>query len=258
MKQPRERFSTPAVLIRRLDYGDFDLIITFLTLERGKLTVIAKSAKRSVRRFSGLLELFYSLDIVVDMGRGKGLPVLSEASLRTPVEHIGSDILKTAYASYWTELIYDWVESGQRQNELYALLTFVLGELNSGNMPPEVLSILFQLRFLSLSGLCPDLNQCSACHLNVEETGRGPLNIDLAAGGLVCERCAPYSAGKQCLSKGTIKQLSWMNEGDMRKAMRIRFSPQTLQEGLSFLETFVPYHLGKESKSLRFLRKIRM
>ncbi len=250
-------FTTPAILIRRLDYGDFDLILTFLTLKKGKITVIAKSAKRSTKRFSGLLELFYFLDIVVNSGKGKGLPILSEASLRMPMEHIGSDIKKTANASYWAELVNDWVEAGQRQNELYGLLTFALKELNAGNIPEDVLSILFQMRFLSLSGLCPNLNQCCTCYSDVEDTARCTLRVDLAKGGLVCENCATYASQGKCLSKGTIKQLKWLNEGDMRKAARIRFSKQAVQEGLSFLEEFVSYHLGKEPKSLRFLCQIR-
>ncbi|MGD9260057.1 MAG: recombination protein O N-terminal domain-containing protein, partial [Desulfobacterales bacterium] len=72
-------FSTPAVLLRRLDYGDFDLITTFFTLEKGKVTLIAKSAKKSTKRFSGILELFSVLEIVGSTGKGKGLPVLQEA-----------------------------------------------------------------------------------------------------------------------------------------------------------------------------------
>jgi recombinational DNA repair protein (RecF pathway) len=35
-------FSSPAILLRRMDYGDFDVIITFFTLKRGKLSLIAK------------------------------------------------------------------------------------------------------------------------------------------------------------------------------------------------------------------------
>jgi DNA repair protein RecO (recombination protein O) len=250
-------FTTPAILIRRLDYGDFDLILTFLTLNEGKVTVIAKSAKRSTKRFSGLLELFYLLNIVVNSKKGKGLPVLSEASLEMPMEHIGADIRKTAYASYWAELVNEWIEAGQRQQELYGVLAFVLNELNAGSIPEDVLSILFQMKFLSLSGLCPNLNQCGTCQSNVEDSPQYALQIDLAKGGLVCERCATYASQEKCLSKGTIKQLKWLNERDMRKAIRIRFSKQALQEGLSFLEEFVPYHLGREPKSLRFLRQIR-
>jgi DNA repair protein RecO (recombination protein O) len=69
-------FSTPAILLRRMDYGDFDVIITFFTLRKGKLTVIAKSAKKSTKRFAGILELFSILEVVAGGGRGKGMPVL--------------------------------------------------------------------------------------------------------------------------------------------------------------------------------------
>jgi len=42
------RFSTPAILIRRRDYGDYDLVLTFFTLSYGKVSLIAKAAKKSL------------------------------------------------------------------------------------------------------------------------------------------------------------------------------------------------------------------
>jgi DNA repair protein RecO (recombination protein O) len=59
------------------------------------------------------------------------------------------------------------------------------------------------------------------------------------------------------LSKGTIKQLLWIRNGELAKAMRIKFTAQALQEGLQFSEAFVPYHLGKEPRSLMFLKQMR-
>jgi recombinational DNA repair protein (RecF pathway) len=56
--------STPAIILRRIEYGDFDLILSFLTLEKGKLSAIAKSARKSTKRFGGILELFAALDIL--------------------------------------------------------------------------------------------------------------------------------------------------------------------------------------------------
>ena len=56
--------STPAIILRRIEYGDFDLILFFLTLEKGKLSAIAKSARKSTKRFGGILELFAALDIL--------------------------------------------------------------------------------------------------------------------------------------------------------------------------------------------------
>ncbi|HPA15993.1 MAG TPA: DNA repair protein RecO C-terminal domain-containing protein, partial [Desulfobacterales bacterium] len=59
------------------------------------------------------------------------------------------------------------------------------------------------------------------------------------------------------LSKGTLKQLLWIGDGDLKKAGRMRFTPRGAKEGLDFLEAFVPYHLEKEPRSLKFLREIR-
>ena len=250
------RFSSPAILIRRLEYGDFDLIITFLTLQHGKMTVIAKSAKKSTKRFSGVLELFSLLDIVVSSS--KGLPVLTEASLSSPLNHIRRDISKTAFASYWSELVNDTLEEGSQQVAVFQLLDYMLKALDAGEMPDEVLSILFQMRLLTLSGLCPNLNYCCTCHSDMADTGQYKINVDLAKGGVVCEDCTPYSSGQRCLSKGTIKQLQWLNTCELNKAGRIRFSPAAVQESQAFLEAFVPYHLGREPKSLKFLRRLRL
>jgi len=250
-------FTTPAILLRRIDFGDYDFIITFLTLSRGKISVIAKSAKKSTKRFSGILELFSALDIVCSTGRGKGLPILQEATLTHPFPGIRSNIIKTAYASYWAELINEWMEAGQKQDRLYHLFQHILSALDLGRMPEAALSILFQLRFLTLSGLRPNLRYCSICRKDIEQINDNKLSFELKRGGLVCLGCASVTSGKISLSKGTIKQLLWVKSGDLTRATRLKFTPQALSEGLEFLEAFLPYHLGKEPRSLNFLRQIR-
>jgi len=249
--------STPAIMLRRIEFGDFDYIITFFTLNQGKVSLIAKSAKKSTKRFSGILELFSVLDIVYGSGRGKGLPVLKEAVLKQPFAKIRADIKKTAYASYWAELINAWMEKSEKQSKLYYLFRSVLHELDLGHMPETVLSILFQMRFMAISGHSPNLRQCSICKKQLEEITKANIIFDLTRGGLVCENCCQNISKRITLSKGTIKQLLWMDQGDLTKAKRIRFTPQALNEGLTLLEAFVPFHLGKEPKSLKFLRQIR-
>jgi len=251
------RFSSPAILIRRLDYGDFDLIVTFLTYQHGKVTTIAKSAKRSTKRFGGVLELFSLLNIVVSIGNRKGLPMLAEASLSSPLDRIRESITKTAFASYWAELVNDTLEDNQQQTDVYDVLSYVLKALDTGEISSDVLSILFQMRLLTLSGLCPNLHYCCSCHADIATAAQHKIDVDLTKGGVVCEHCKPYASGQPCLSKGTIKQLQWLNTCDLHKSGRIRFSPAAIQESRRFLEAFVPYHLGREPKSLKFLRKLR-
>ena len=250
-------FSSPAILLRRLDYGDFDVIITFFTLKRGKLSLIAKSAKKSTKRFAGILELFSVLEVTAGTGRSKGLSVLQEAVLKQPFSTIRADFRKTAYASYWTELIYNWIEENFRQASLYHLLEHVLAELDSERTTPTVLNILFQMRFLALSGHRPNLGNCSVCRQELENIKQDNILIDSQRGGILCKDCRTRSASRTLLDKGTIKQLLWVESGDLAKATRIKFSPSALKEGTEFLEEFVCYHLGKQPRSLKFLRQIR-
>jgi DNA repair protein RecO (recombination protein O) len=250
-------FSTPAILLRRINFGDYDLIITFFTLNKGKLTVIAKSAKKSKKRFSGILELFSVLQIVVGAGSRKGLPVLQEAVLQHPFVNLRADIKKTAYASYWAELIKEWMEDGVKHVQLFNLLQYVLEKLDGGKIPDPALSILFQMRFTKLSGHSPNLRQCCVCRTLLDQIKTNKILFDHKRGGLLCSSCATHTSGYSSLSKGTVKQLLWAEKKDLIQAGRIRFTSQAIKEGLEFLEAFVPYHLGKEPRSLKFLREIR-
>ena len=250
-------FTTPAILLRRIDFGDYDLIITCFTLNNGKVSIIAKSAKKSAKRFSGILELFSVLDIVYSSGRRKGLPVLAEATLKEPFSKIRSNVKKTAYASYWAELINEWMENNQKQPRLFHLFHYVLEGLDLERISEEALSIIFQMRFLTIAGLGPNLRFCRICRVETDHMGETSVGFDLEKGGLVCKKCASGAFRKRYLSKGMIKQLQWIESGDLNRASRIRFNHQALREGLDFLEAFVPYHLGKEPRSLTFLRQIR-
>ncbi len=249
-------FTGAAILLRRIDYGDQDLIVTFLTREGGKGSAIAKSAKRSVKRFGGILEPFSLLQVVWKQGRG-GLPILQEASLRSAFFHIRSDIRKTAHACYWAELVHEWAEEGAPQEPLYGLLCYALHELDAGGVPASALNILFQMRFATLSGFCPELSRCNVCGIGVEAIPAGRVVFDIPRGGIVCQGCGGASLRETVLSKGTIKQLLWAGRGDYRLACRVRFSDFSIRAGLAFLEAFLPYHLGKRPKSLAFLQKIR-
>jgi DNA repair protein RecO (recombination protein O) len=250
-------FSTPAILLRRIDYGDFDLILTFLSLQRGKISLIAKSAKKSTKRFAGILELFSLMEVVASTGKGRGLPVLQEAALKSPFSTIRNDIRKTAYASYWCELLYKWVEENQKQAPLYYLLKHVLSQLDGGAPAAAEISIFFQMRLLYISGHGPSLRQCGRCRKNLETIESNPVVFDIAKGAILCDGCVSGAGGRIRLSKGTIKQLLWVESGDLKKASRVRFGAQAIKEGLEFLEAFVPYIMGVQLQSLKFLRQIR-
>jgi DNA repair protein RecO (recombination protein O) len=248
--------SSPAIVLRRRDYGDFDLILTVLTPENGVCTLIAKAAKKSTRRFPGILEPFAGLQIVYRLG-GKGMPVLEEASLENAYGVVRSDYLKTAYASYWAELIVLWLEAGHARPGIFELLSFVLDTLARDAAPAPLLSLLFQMRFIGQEGLRPVLERCACCQEMVERLSQQQFCIDLSRGGITCHACTGSEKKHLRLGKGTLKQLMWMADGSPDRALRVRFNAWAMTEATEFLEAFVPYHIGRIPKSLGFLRQMR-
>ena len=95
-------FTTDAILLRKIEYGDHDFIISFLTESKGKISVIAKNAKKSIKRFSGALDLFSVNHIHCTFPKKKkdGLIILSQADLENGFVNIRYDVFKTAYASF--------------------------------------------------------------------------------------------------------------------------------------------------------------
>ncbi len=249
--------TTSAIILRRVEYGDFDLILSFYTLEKGKISAIAKAARKSTKRFGGILELFTTLDIVCTSSRRNSLPVLQEAVLKNAFSGIREDIMRTAYASYWAELIERSSEEGQQQPELYRLLQFTLCRLDQMQTPPEALSVLFQIRLLLASGYRPDLRSCRDCCRKVDDVDAREFQFDLSRGGLVCQDCMVTKSEGLVMSKGTLKQLHWIETGGLSKAGRVRLSGAAIRESLRVLEAFVPYQFGKEPRSLKFLQQIR-
>ena len=257
-------FCTDAILLRKIEYGDHDYIITFLTRSRGKICVIAKNAKKSVKRFSGALDLFSVNHIQCTFPKKNkdALTILAQTDLENGFVNIRYDIFKTTYACYWVELIYLWLEEGKKQTLLYDLLFFVLDMLNKSDIKMEVLSLLFQIRFMGISGFSPNLEACGNCSTPVDDIRQKNVHFDFKEGRIICDNCLKKKSGSGSgygmgVSKGTLKQLGWINTADIQRADRIKSSLFAIKEGEILLESFIPFHIGREFKSLNFLRQLR-
>jgi DNA repair protein RecO (recombination protein O) len=252
--------STDAILLKKIEYGDHDLIINFFTQANGKMSVMAKNAKKSVKRFSGALDLFSldRIDLRFPKRKGGSMTILCQADLENGFANIRYNVFKTAYASFWAELINAWLEEGKAQPDLYDLLLFSLGALDAGNMKMEVISLVFQIRFMSISGFSPCIDYCNECRTGIDHIDQKNIVFDLKQGRIICAKClGTRKTDGIMISKGTLKQLFWINTADENRMDRIRFSDFAISEGQRLLEAFIPFHIGKDFKSLKFLRQLR-
>ncbi|MBF0227438.1 MAG: DNA repair protein RecO [Desulfobacterales bacterium] len=250
-------YSTSAIILKRIDYGDYDLILSLITKEQGKISAIAKYAKKSKKRFGGTLEHFSILNVTLKKGRENSLSILEEALLIKCFSNVRSDMVKTAYAFYWTEILNSWIKEGEKNEQVYELLNNTLVELNNGKISSDLMNIFFHIRFLTLSGFLPELNSCGVCKRNVKYFQNNNICFNIKDGFVVCESCKNNSSGSYLISKGIINMLLWINRDDFLRLSRINLTLSDMKNITGFLESFSIYHIGKEPKSLDFLKNIR-
>src|SRR3954447_3953988 len=66
---------TEAIVLRSIRYGEGDRVLHLYTPHRGRLSAIAKGARKTRSRFGGGLEPFFRLDLILYEGRGDMLTV---------------------------------------------------------------------------------------------------------------------------------------------------------------------------------------
>ncbi len=249
--------SDEAILLKKTEHKDQNYILLLFTKNNGKVSVIAKNAKKSIIRFQGTLDLFNEINVIYE--DKKPLSFLKEASLQTPFMNIRKNVKKIAYVSYFAEILIHWFEMCKSERKIYDLLRYILLAIDEDKISTDVLSVFFQIRFLNLIGITPNFTHCLKCNKNLfKDTKSNTFMFNIGKGGMVCSDCYKENNNKNTtsLSKGAIKQLSLINSVSIEKAERIKFTKDTLSESLSFLENFLLFYLDVKPKSLEFIYKV--
>lgn len=118
------------IIIKRTNIGEADRLLTVLTPEYGKITVVAKGVRKITSHRSPNLELFNLVSLVIH--RGRISHYVSEAKAISSYEHMRSDLAHIASSYQLCELINLLTREGQDLADVYDLLVSSFERLNSG------------------------------------------------------------------------------------------------------------------------------
>lgn len=179
------------LLLRSVDYGDADRVVTLLTASHGKIALIARGARRSRRRFQGALEPFTWLDVALVPGAGVGLGTLVEAHARRAFPRILADLARMGAAGAVLELVRDAVPERETDAPVYLTTAAALEALDVEDAVPLALVTCFHARLLGLLGFALRLDACGQCGRRPES--RQASLFDPREGRLVCRACGGAS-----------------------------------------------------------------
>lgn len=143
-----------AVLLRKRDFRETSLILSFFTRCFGKVNGVLKGARGSRAR-STVNPLFFSLNQIVYYEKRKSdLFVISQCETHETFLDILNEWERAATAYYILELVDVFTEPGGSSEEIFDGLLNSLTFLNAGKEPASI-ARLFEVRFLMSLGMWP-------------------------------------------------------------------------------------------------------
>jgi DNA repair protein RecO (recombination protein O) len=250
-----ERWKLTAVVLRTVDYGESDRVVTLLSRERGKLSAFARGARASRRRFGGVLEPFTLIAAEVRARSSSELLGLESAAVLDGHGGIRGDLARIACAAYAAEVARELVRDHEPHDDLFDLLIEYLALLDRAPARPAALRA-FELGALGAAGLAPRLDACARCGGELDPSARA-VRFDPDQGGLLCSACSAVAApGALLLSRAAVDALARLQGGGLAAALAESLPPPAGRELREALGAFLSHHLGRTLAARRFLDEV--
>lgn len=244
---------TEALILRSVDFAESDRILHLLLPGSGRMTVIARGARRSVKRFGGTLDLFNQLHVQIERRRSAAMSRLDSAQLTRSFGPLRSDPARFAMGCYLLELLDRLAPEGGSPQDMRRLFEFALTALGAvaARRPDARLRVILELRALAALGLTPELRRCVRCGRSLE--AGAAVDFHVAEGGPLCGGCAARLTGLMRIHLGTLRALEQSLRLDLEQLDRLVLPRSALEEARRLIARFRHFHLGLELRSERFL-----
>lgn len=150
-----------AIVLRSYPLHEADLLVTFFTRAEGKVKGVAKSAKKSRKRFGGALEPLTAVRVYYDDREGKDLARIDSCDVLESPLATTVDYPRAVALGHIAELLDELLPEREVNDAIFRLAVAVLANLHAGAiwMPLTY----FDLWLVRLVGFLPDFGECGVC-----------------------------------------------------------------------------------------------
>lgn len=238
---------TPGVCLRTIDWSETSQVLRFFTPEQGRISCIAKGAKRKKSAFLAPFDILAVYDLIRIEKRPGTLDILTAAERVRVFTRLRSEYPRFVAACYATEFTDEFCADAMPVEGLYELLVEVLGRLDSGLPVPDAL-FSFEARALRPLGFYPRLRECGVCR---KPAARPDLYFSVQDGGVLCPDCRPREQRWFPVRRAALESIARFGEGEMPKEAMKR---PLVEEIRQVLDACIVSHLERDLKSARFVR----
>lgn len=244
---------TPALVLKRRNFGEADRQLTILTPHYGKFDVIAKGARKPTSKKTGHVELFMKSDVLI--AKGRTLDILTQSEMIDPYLPIREDLERGAYASYASELLdrFTFDSDDTNTSRLFDLLEATFERLSTDEDVRRVMRY-YELRLLDEVGFRPELSDCVIMREDVEPVDQF---FSYGDGGVVSLDGAKHTSGLVKLPMDTLKLLRFFQRSDYAQVANLTISDPLHLDVERIMLGYLSYILESRVQSVDFIRRLR-
>jgi DNA repair protein RecO (recombination protein O) len=243
------------VVLKTTPLRESDLLVVLYTDVHGRISTVARGARRSQRRFAGALSLLVLGRY--ELGRQRGeLWDLEGATIEREWTALAGDVIAVAHASYIAELVGALMPAEVPDPEALEIIVGLWESLAAGPSAAALRSV--ELALLDLAGHRAAIDRCAACGKTELDTG---AVFDPIRGGAVCRGCAAISrnAGVRPFGEGARRYLEAIRDAESPSAARAldaQVAAEDRVEAREAILAMVTGLVGKPLRSLEYLSKL--
>lgn len=241
------RLNTEGLIIKEIQTGEADRLVTVLTRDMGVIRAFVRGARSIKSRSLSATQLLGYSKLSIYMNRD--VYTIDEAE---PIEvffGVRGDFARTSLAMYFCELIIELAPEGGDSSELLSLILNTLYKLSNNKLSVAQLKAIFELRILSLTGYMPNLLACSSCG----EYSTEMMYFDVEHACLFCSDCKPERHSLE-LTIGVVSAMRHICLSEPEKIFSFSLSAQGLKSLSEISEIYLLARTQRRYKSLELYR----
>ncbi len=241
---------TEGIVLKSQKYGEADLIVTYLTADKGIIKAFAKSPRKTKSRFGSSLEPLTHSQISLWGKEQSAIPKITQSDIINSFHQVRENYQNFINVSKLIEIIISLTPATIPNKRLFSFFLNTLDIIRSSDHESAgSLHIITQIRLLAMIGYAPRLNNCGRC-------GSKSLDFYPDSGTTLCKKCAvsPSEGGKPFIriDNKVIHFYSHTIKWPINISNRLKPNNETLSDLSVIIDRHLNYLLSKKLHSSEF------
>ena len=229
------------VILSESNLGDFDKMLTMLTPGAGKISCVAKGARRTKSALLAGTQIFCFGEYL--MYKGSETYHINSVEPIEVFYNIRIDLDKLKYAVHINKIIQDVTHENQNCYKILQLLLNTLYTISETDKNLDLVLSIFKLRLLCLLGFSPNVQKCTNCGKEEKID-----HFSIRDNGFKCNSCSKQDKSSIMISESTVNAIKYTVTAPPKKLYAFNIKDEALEEFKLVSKIYFNEKLEKEYK----------